>query len=85
MAAEFALVHHDWYGEYPNRYSDTSVELIEQSRSVPTEEIAIGRTSVDKLREHAHRVMDNKNIDLWIAPAAPAQPQRVLLRLGIQS
>lgn len=71
MAAEFALVHHDWYGEYPEGYSETSVELIDRGRSVPTEDIAIGRASVDEVRDHIHRVMDTEDIDLWITPAAP--------------
>lgn len=71
MAAEFALVHHDWYGEYPEGYSETSVELIGRGRSVPTEDIAIGRASVGEVRDHIHRVMDSEDIDLWITPAAP--------------
>lgn len=82
MAAEFALVHHDWYNEHPNGYSDTSVELIDQGRSVPTQDIAIGRTSVGDLRDQIHDFMDNKNIDLWITPAAPGPAPKGITTTG---
>lgn len=82
MAAEFALVHHDWYNEHPDGYSDTSVELIDQGRSVPTQDIAIGRTSVGDLRNQIHDVMDNKSIDLWITPAAPGPAPKGISTTG---
>lgn len=70
-AAEFAITHEDWYREYADRYAETTRELIEEGQQVPTAEVAAGRRGRHELRETLESRMAEKDVDLWVAPAAP--------------
>lgn len=70
-AADLALVHHDWYEQYGDRYSETTAELIRHGREVPTQRLAAARASRDALRRDLEAAMDEHGIDVWISPAAP--------------
>lgn len=70
VAAEAALVHHEWYQEHGDKYADQTAELIEEGYGVPTSEIAIGRNSRMETREHLTDGMDDHDIDIWLAPGA---------------
>lgn len=71
VAAEFALVHDGWYRSHPGGYADASVELLEEGRTVSTEEMAVSRHSRTQLREVLEREMKTNDIDMWVSPAAP--------------
>lgn len=70
-AADFAIAHEEWYGEYDDRYAETTRELVEEGQKVPTAEIASGRRGRHELRETLESRMAEEDVDLWIAPAAP--------------
>ncbi|GCF14423.1 amidase [Haloarcula mannanilytica] len=70
MAAEAAMVHHEWYQEHGEKYADQTAELITEGYSVPTKEIAVGRNSRIETRESLTGIMDDHDIDIWIAPGA---------------
>jgi Asp-tRNA(Asn)/Glu-tRNA(Gln) amidotransferase A subunit family amidase len=70
MAAEAAMVHHEWYQDHGTKYGEQTAELITEGYSVSTKEIAVGRSSRLETREYLTRVMDDHDIDIWIAPGA---------------
>ncbi len=70
MAAEAALVHHDWYQSHKQEYSEQMVELLQEGYRVPTSEISAGRQSQFDIRHRIHKNMNKENIDIWIAPGA---------------
>ncbi len=70
MAAEAALVHHDWYQSHKQEYSDQMVELLKEGYKVPTSEISAGRQSRFDIQHQIHHIMNTKDIDVWIAPGA---------------
>ncbi len=70
MAAEAAIVHDEWYETHRERYSEQFLDLLETGRSVPTADVAAARRSRLELRSRLARTMDERGIDLWIAPAA---------------
>ncbi|SFG86540.1 Asp-tRNAAsn/Glu-tRNAGln amidotransferase A subunit [Halopelagius inordinatus] len=69
-AAEMAIGHEAWYGEYADRYAETTRELIEEGRDVAAAEIARGREGRRELRATLETRMGESGIDLWVAPAA---------------
>lgn len=70
VAGEFALTHEDWYEKHPNGYAETSVELLEQGRSISVGTLAEARAGRAKLRSRLESRMDTEDIDLWITPSA---------------
>jgi Asp-tRNA(Asn)/Glu-tRNA(Gln) amidotransferase A subunit family amidase len=70
IAAEAAMAHHEWYQEHGEKYADQTAELIEEGYGVPTSEVAIGRNSRLETREYLTGVMNDHDIDIWIAPGA---------------
>lgn len=72
MAAEAALSHREngWYPDYRDRYAKSTLELIEEGESVPTAEVATGRTARIALRTEVEATMADEGIDVWVSPAA---------------
>lgn len=70
MAAEAAMAHHEWYQEHGEKYGDQTAVLIAEGYSVPTREIAVGRNSRLETREYLTGIMNDHDIDVWIAPGA---------------
>lgn len=70
IAAEAAMAHHEWYQEYGDKYAAQTAKLIQEEYDVPTKEIAVGRHSRSKTRDHIINIMDANGIDIWIAPGA---------------
>ena len=70
MAAEAAIVHDEWYEAHRERYSEQFLELLETGRTVPTADVAAATRSRPELRSRLARAMDDRGIDLWIAPAS---------------
>ena len=71
VAAETALAHADWYPEFGDTYSRTLTDLIEEGRTVPTEELANARAGRRALRSRLHEQMDDRGLDVLVSPAAP--------------
>ncbi|MFC6990093.1 amidase [Haloplanus sp. GCM10025708] len=71
MAAEAALVHHEWLETLEDRYAESTLEMLCDGRSVTAEELAAGRHSRTDLRAELETVMDDRAIDAWVSPAAP--------------
>lgn len=71
LAAEAALAHHEWFNEYGDRYSDTMAEVVRDGRAIDVDRLAATRTARVSLRQSLLDRMDNRGIDLWVAPAAP--------------
>ena len=71
VAAETALSHAEWYHEFGNTYSRTLADLIEEGRTVPTEELADARAGRATLRTRLHELMDECGLDVLVSPAAP--------------
>jgi Asp-tRNA(Asn)/Glu-tRNA(Gln) amidotransferase A subunit family amidase len=71
VAAEAALSHDEWYPEYGDRYAAETVELIETGLSVGVDDLAAARAGRTALRARIHDVMDERGLDVLVAPAAP--------------
>lgn len=71
VAADAALVHHDWYDEYEDLYAEETKNLIESGKETTVENVADSRQSRYNIRFRLTELMDRYGIDLWIAPAAP--------------
>jgi Asp-tRNA(Asn)/Glu-tRNA(Gln) amidotransferase A subunit family amidase len=71
VAADAAVAHEDWYREYGERYADETSDLIVEGLEATMETVAVGRRSRGELRGTLTGLMDDRGIDLWIAPAAP--------------
>jgi len=71
VAADAAVAHEDWYREYGERYADETSDLIVEGLEATMETVAVGRRSRGELRGDLTDSMDDRGIDLWIAPAAP--------------
>jgi Asp-tRNA(Asn)/Glu-tRNA(Gln) amidotransferase A subunit family amidase len=71
VAAEMAIVHEEWFREYPDRYADATRELVERGRDVTAGEIARGRHGREALRTSLEAAMEEHGVDIWVAPSAP--------------
>ncbi|MFC6770204.1 amidase family protein, partial [Halorubrum pallidum] len=71
VAADAAVAHEDWYREYGERYAEETSELITEGLEATMETVAVGRRSRGALRRDLTDLMGEREIDLWIAPAAP--------------
>ncbi|MFB6068324.1 MAG: amidase [Halobacterium sp.] len=71
MAAEAALVHHEWVETHEDRYAQSTLEMLRDGRGVTTEELAVGRHGRTDLRAELETAMDDHAIDAWVSPAAP--------------
>ena len=70
MAAEAAVVHQDWFGQFGDRYRPKTADLIKRGQNVSPTLIEAARTSRENLRDNLQTLMTEHNIDLWISPAA---------------
>ena len=70
-AGELALVHQEWFDEFRACYRTASAETIERGREVTVGELAEGRASRLELRAELEDLMEESDLDLWAAPAAP--------------
>ena len=71
VAAEAARVHVDWFADYGDLYHPKTVDLIRRGQSVSDEALAAALHGRTQLRDELMDLMNNNQIDLWIAPAAP--------------
>lgn len=69
MAAEAALVHRSWFRQFPHLYRPETRALIERGMTVASTEIEQYRESRLRLREGLCRIMEERGLDFWIAPA----------------
>lgn len=71
VAAETALSHAEWYPRYRDRYSETTIELIEEGHDVDVETLSAARAGRAALRDAVHDVMDDRGLDAIVSPSAP--------------
>lgn len=73
MAAEMAVAHreHGWLPKYADEYADETLELIEDGDDVSAATIGEDRSSRFHLREDLQARMLDRDIDIWVSPAAP--------------
>ena len=71
MAAEAALAHREWFEAYPERYADSTAELLREGRDVSVGRVADARAGRIGLRESLAATATEHGIDVWISPGAP--------------
>ncbi|RME84927.1 MAG: amidase, partial [Caldilineae bacterium] len=71
IAAEFAYEHRDWFARYESLYRPRTAELIRQGQQVPADEVDDIRAAQAQLREQVEAIMAEREVDIWLAPAAP--------------
>ena len=71
IEADAALVHHEWYERYGERYGEHMTGIVEGGRDVSVGELAADRAGRDRLRSELHAAMDEAEIDCWLSPPAP--------------
>lgn len=69
-ACEAALVHHEWFEEYGERYSEKLAALVREGRDLKTSALAGSRAGRDAFQERIESRMEADGIDGWITPAA---------------
>lgn len=82
MAAEMAIIHADWYELYKDIYHPKTRDLIERGQPVTIKQFTDARRSRLHLRAELQELMDEHDLDLWIAPAAPGVAPRGLESTG---
>ena len=82
IAAQFATVHHEWFGEYGDRYRPKSVSLVTEGAALRHKVIDEGVKGSSRLRAGLERTMDNLGIDIWMSPAATGPAPRGLDTIG---
>ncbi len=70
MAAEAAVVHHDWFAGYDYLYRAETAELLTKGEMVPADLVAVGRAGREELRAALQELMETAGVDIWISPAA---------------
>ena len=71
VAAEAALSHSELAPQYEHRYAKATRELLETGRAVSVEELCEARAGRRRLRRALHDRMDDHDLDIVVAPAAP--------------
>lgn len=71
IAAEFALVHAEWFAEHESQYRPSTAELIRDGQAVSVGALAEARLGRARLREELARLMEDHEIDVWVSPPAP--------------
>lgn len=69
--AEMADVHAEWFAQYEHLYRQRTAEAIRAGQQVGAAELAAARDGRLKLRYELQTFMLQKQIDLWLCPAAP--------------
>ena len=70
VAAEAAQVHTKWFADYGSLYHSKTVELIQRGRLITSNQLHESLTGREKLCNELTSLMDQNQIDLWIAPSA---------------
>lgn len=81
-AAEFSAVHARWFSQYGDLYRPRTAEMFKLGRSVNKDKLRKGRTSRLSVRASIESIMDVKNIDAWISPAATGTAPRGITSTG---
>ena len=71
MAAEAAAVHEAWFASYDHLYHAKTAALLTEGEMVPAAVVEAARKGRLALREALVDLMDEHQIDVWIAPPAP--------------
>lgn len=71
VAGEMALAHEVWFSEYADRYASSTRDLVERGRETTVRAVARARRSRHELRDALENRMDDRAVDVWLAPAAP--------------
>lgn len=69
--AEFAQEHATLYAEFAALYRPRTAEIIEIGKTVGEAELNDARANCKRLRTEVERTMQEHELDLWAAPAAP--------------
>jgi len=71
VAAEAALVHHEWYQSYGEEYGAELTALIEEGYDIDAAELATARAGRTALRSALGDAMAAHDVDVVAAPSAP--------------
>ena len=71
MAVEAEVVHRSWRAEHERRYHAITRTLLDRAGEVDERRLAEAREHPGRLRGDLDAAMDERGIDLWIAPGAP--------------
>jgi len=71
IAADAAVAHEDWYRVHADDYAKETKQLVEEGLEATMKTVAVGRQGRIELRDSLTEIMDEHDIDMWIAPAAP--------------
>ncbi len=71
MQAESALVHHEWYETYDDRYGEDIEALILDGRAHDVEALGSARAGRHRLRTEIETRLDERGVDVILSPAAP--------------
>ncbi|MBP6015152.1 MAG: amidase [Candidatus Promineofilum sp.] len=82
VAYEAAQAHAAWFAAYGEAYHPKTAELIARGRAVSDADYRAARDGRELLRHELHRLMDERGIDLWIAPPAVGPALRGLESTG---
>ena len=80
VAADAWRVHERWFASYFDRYHEETFKLLERGSEALPELVELARAGRGKLRAELEALMGQRDIDLWLTPAAPGPPP-----LGLES
>lgn len=69
--AELAMNHEEWFDEYEPYYRKSSAERVRSGLGVTIGELLEGRRVIEERRPTIEATMDEREIDVWVSPAAP--------------
>jgi Asp-tRNA(Asn)/Glu-tRNA(Gln) amidotransferase A subunit family amidase len=70
VAAEAARVHHAWFAQYADRYSQAMTTLIKTGQQISDDQLAADLEESQEFRREIQAQMDREGIDLWVCPSA---------------
>ena len=71
MSAEAAAIHKEWFARYDHLYHAKTAALLTKGATMPAAAVEAARDGRRRLRDQLMTLMDEHEIDVWIAPAAP--------------
>lgn len=80
--AELALVHEAWFDDYRAFYRTPMADRIESGREVTAGQLAESRASRLDLRAELTALLDDHDLDVWAAPAAPGPAPETIRDTG---
>lgn len=80
--AELALVHEPWFDDYEAFYRTPMAGAIREGREVSAGELARGRAVARELRDQLDGLLDEHDIDAWVAPGAPGPAPETIRSTG---